>query len=669
MEKRFFICLTSVMLVCFLLPGLLRAQQIKKEVFELINLDYPGLTEVREAYTQNDSQAAAKALLDYYRRRTAVKHSELDLKHIIASAADQQKADEALAHILYAHEGYQPSFYYGKEIDWKYWPIKDNELRWQLHRQKWFIPMGRMYYTTRDEKYAKEWIFQYIDWIKKNPLASVTKEGFELTSTDDVKADIENARFAWRPLEVGTRLEDQTQQFLLFKEAMAFTPEFLTEFLVNYHKHADHILHNYSDAGNHLLFEAQQILYAGLFFPEYKEAAIWRKSGIDILVREAKKQVYEDGGQFELDPLYHLASIEIFCRALLMADVNGARNEFPQDFLDTIEKMIVFYYNICYPDYTNPCFSDAKRRGKEPKLKNYRTWTKLFPKNEQIRYFATEGEEGKLPNHLSKGFLNSGFFTFRNGWKEDATVMILKAGPEGEWHNQPDNGTFELWLNGTNLFPDSGCYIYGGDENVMKLRNWFRQTMVHKTLTLDNKNLETQSSVTRLWEPKGDVQTLVTENQSYKDLKHRRSVFFVDEKYFVIVDEAVGNAIGKVGLHYQMNAGKVNINPQEFALTSDYAGKSNVKLQCFASEGATLEEEEGWQATLYLVREKRTAVSFNVAKKDRTPVRYITVIYPAEDNSKAPKISAKFINQQYDDKSLKIEVIADGQKRMLGYKL
>lgn len=669
MKRNFFIRFAVIVVSCLLLPELLQAQHLNKKAFELIDLDYPGLADVKKAYDQNDLQVAAEALLVYFRNRTNVKHPELDLNHVSVSEADRQKADEALAHILYAHEGYQPSFYYGKDIDWTYWPIKDNELRWQLHRQKWFIPMGKMYYVTRDEKYAKEWVFQYMDWIKKNPLVSVTKDEFELASTGEVKADTENARFAWRPLEVGTRLEDQTQQFMLFKDAVSFTPEFLTEFLVNYHKHARHILHNYSDAGNHLLFEAQQVLYAGTFFPEYKDASIWRKSGVDVLVCEAQKQVYDDGGQFELDPLYHMATIEIFCKALLMADVNGARNEFPQEFLDTIENMIVFYYNISYPDYTNPCFSDAKRRGKDRKLVNYRIWTKLFPENEQIRYFATEGKEGKMPQNLSMGFSTSGFFTFRNGWKDDATVMVLKAGPAGEWHNQPDNGTFELWFNGTNLFPDTGFYVYAGDANIMKLRNWFRQTMVHKTLTLDNKNLETQVSTTKLWKPDVKTPMLVTENQNYKDLKHRRSVFFVGQKYFVIVDEAVGSAKGKVGLHYQMNAGKVDINPKEFILTSDYGGKSNAKLQCFAPQGATLEEEEGWQATLYLVREKRTAVSFNVEKKDEAPVRYITVIYPTEDCGNAPEMSARFVNPQYDENSLKVEVTLDGKKQVLGYKL
>ena len=656
------------MLCWLLLSGVVHARQLDKNVFELINLDYPGLSEVKTAYAQGDIKKAADELLAYYRNRTGVRYPGMDLKHITCSDKDKQRADEALAHILFAHEGYQPSFYYGKDINWRYWPIKDGELRLCLHRHEWFTSMGRAYHATRDEKYAKEWIFQYRDWIRKNPLLNLTAE--ECKNADEkLKDDLENMRYAWRPLEVGGRLLDQPRQFLLFNSSPNFTPEFLMEFLANYHRHATYLIHHYSAEGNHLLFEAEHAFYAGTFFPEFKDAIDWRKSGVEVLRREIKKQVFEDGGQYELDPLYHLASIGIFSNTLEMAELNGLMGEFPQDFMDTIEKMIVFYYNICYPDYTNPCFSDAKRRGKSSKIGSYRAWTKFFPKNEQIRYFATEGKEGRLPENLSKGFLTSGFFTFRNGWKDDATVMVVKAGPKGEWHNQPDNGTFELWFNGTNLFPDTGFYVYAGDDGIMKLRNWFRQTMVHKTLTLDNKNLETQSSVTRLWKPEGKVQTLVTENQSYKDLKHRRSVFFVDGKYFVIVDEAVGDATGKIGLHYQMNAGKVDINPKEFTLTSDYGGNSNAKLQCFAPEGAVLEEEEGWQATLYLVREKRTAVSFDVMKKDNTPVRYITVIYPTEDCDNAPEMSARFVNPQYDENSLKVEVTLDGVKKVLDYKL
>lgn len=90
----------------------------------------------------------------------------------------------------------------------------------------------------------------------------------------------------------------------------------------------------------------------------------------------------------------------------------------------------MFYANISFPDYTNPCFSDAKITEKKEMLKNYRAWSKLFPKNETIKYLATDGKEGALPDYMSKGFLKSGFFVFRNSWGMDATQMVVKAGPK-----------------------------------------------------------------------------------------------------------------------------------------------------------------------------------------------------------------------------------------------
>lgn len=655
----------TLLLIIVCLCGQVRAQQLRPEVFTMLNLDYPGLEKVKELHQAGNDAEAAVALLAYYRDRTDIKHPEVDLSNVTISEQDQKWADDGLEHTFFVHKGYQPSYNYGKDINWQYWPVQDNELRWQLHRHKWFSPMGKAYRVSGDEKYAKEWVHQYMDWIIKNPLIEMNKSKYELISSVEVKGDAENARFAWRPLEVSNRLQDQTNQFLYFVDSPHFTPEFLTEFLVNYHKHALHILGNYSDKGNHLLFEAQRIIYAGAFFPEYKDAAAWRKSGINILNREINVQVYKDGGQFELDPHYHLAAINIFCKALYMADANGFRNEFPQSYQDTIEKMIVFYANICFPDYTNPCFSDAKLGDKPAETGNYKNWRKLFPQNEQIKYFATQGKEGTQPENLSKAFKTSGFFTFRNSWKEDATVMVLKAGPQGFWHCQPDNGTFEFWFNGKNLLPDSGAYVYAGDDEVMTLRNWFRQTMVHNTLTLDNRTLETTESVTKYWNGEGDVQVLVTENPGYAGLTHRRTVFFVDQTYFVVVDEAYGDATGEVNVHYQLAEGKVNLNSKNMTAQSDYDGNSNVKLQCFGEKPLTLKEEEGWRSTAYRKRVKRTALSFNSQKAAKQTARFITIIHPYSDRAAVPALSAKFKNKQFAPSTVYVEVKVNGKKRTL----
>ena len=670
MMKRIFILIVAI------LAGSAAAAQVpelKPEVFDLLDLDRPGLEQVKALRSEGKDSEAAAALLDYYKNRKGIRTPEIrDVKKVKINKEQQQWADDALNHTFFAHKGYQPSYNYGEDINWRYWPVEDNELRWQLHRHKWFAPMGRAYRVSGDEKYAIEWTKQYIDWIRKNPYVKISKAEYEITNDSQLKDDAENSRYAWRPLEVSHRLQDQPVQFQLFIDSPAFTAEFLTEFLVNYHRHAEHIISNYSKQGNHLLFEAQRMLYAGTFFPEFKKAETWRQSGVEVLNREINVQVYDDGGQYELCPHYHLAAINIFIKALEVADVNGFRNAFPQSYIDTIEKMIEFYTNISFPDYTNPCFSDAKLVTKKEMLNNYKNWSKLFPDNGLIRHMATEGAEGALPEYLSKGYLTSGFFVFRNSWDSDAIQMIVKAGPPAFWHNQPDNGTFELWYNGKNLFQDSGSYIYAGKGEVMEERNWFRRSSVHNTLTLGNKNFETTDSKTLLWQPEGEIQILVTENQSYKNLKHRRSIFFVDGSYFVIVDEAVGDAKGSVNLHYQMpRSGKTTIEntAEEMYFATNFTEGSNFRLECFGPEGMTKKKEEGWQSPAYKKKYKRMNVSYNVRKEAGEPVRYITVIALKENGGNNPKMSAKFLDKTFDEGGLKLQVKCGKDKRTLEYNL
>lgn len=196
-----------------------QAVAFNKEAFDLLNLNYPGLEKVKDACNNGNMEDATRFLLDYYRMRKGVVNPAVDLKNISVSKTDQQWADDALKHTFFAHKGYLPAYNYGEDINWQYWPVKDNELRWQLHRHKWFTPMGKVYQITKDEKYAKEWIYQYLDWIKKNPLKQISLDAYEIYDLEGVAGIAENVRFAWRPLETSHRLQDQINQFTLFVES------------------------------------------------------------------------------------------------------------------------------------------------------------------------------------------------------------------------------------------------------------------------------------------------------------------------------------------------------------------------------------------------------------------------------------------------------------------
>lgn len=648
----------------------LNSQNQNQDIFTVINLDYKGLENVKKLHTEGKDAEASAALLTYFKNRKNIINPDLNLDRVSISKEDQAMADDAMEHKFFSHEGFKPSLFYGKDIDWNYWPVKDNELRWQLHRQKWFIPMGKAFRLTGDEKWAKEWTYQYMDWIQKNPLIEKRKSS-NLSKEDalkeDNKVDQDNMRYAWRPLEVSARLQLQYNFFQLFNSSKYFTPDFFNALLLNTQRHANYIINNYSAQGNHLLFEAQRILNVGILFPEFKDAPAWRKSAIDILNNQMSIQIYDDGMQNELDPMYHIAMIDVFCKALNIADINGYRDEFPQKYKDVIEKMIAAYYAILLPDWSLPMFSDCHGFKKDAVIKSSKSWLKLFPNNEQIKYFASDAKEGAAPASFA-AMKTSGFYSLRSGWDKDATALVYKGGPAGEWHCQLDNGTFNVMVKGRNFFPDAGSYSYGGDEEIMKMRNWFRQTKVHNTLTLNEQNLEKADTKCLLWKLDKKLDILVTENPSYKNLTHRRSVFFVDKMFFVIVDEAIGTAIGKTGIHYQMCEGDVKLNSNNNEAVTNFDDGNNLVVKTISDHSQSMVEEEGWVSYESKVKNPRKAFAFNVEKKDEKPVRFITVLLPVENGTKSPEIKADFEKNTIQN-GLQINLKIGKQSYKLKYQL
>ena len=141
-----------------LLPDAKPNDVVDPQVFEAINLNYPGLEKVKEFYEAGEHYYAANALLEYYRTRTNVTNPNLSLINVTISEAEQAKADYALVDYRF----HVNNFYEDKEtlkpysvkqdggINWEYSP-KDasDEYQKQLHRHQWFIPQAKAYRVIR----------------------------------------------------------------------------------------------------------------------------------------------------------------------------------------------------------------------------------------------------------------------------------------------------------------------------------------------------------------------------------------------------------------------------------------------------------------------------------------------------------------------------------------
>ncbi len=595
----------------------------------------------------DEERSNADILLNYFRTRDNVRHpirreDKKVSKGITASKADLEIAEDALQHIFVGQPAY-PRFFCGEDIDWGFRPVPDNEWVWQLNRMTFWDAMGRMYWHTGDEKYAVAWAEQMMDWVKKNP-------------------NDEEHKYAWRSIEAGIRGNRWVGLFQRFIDSPNFTPEVLIVYLNSLYDHADYLMTKYSSSSNWALMEAEGLAFIAIIFPEFKDSNRWREEAIRRLNEEITIQVYPDGHQNELAMGYHTGSIEWFLKTYELAVMNGFMEAFPKSYTERIEKMCEVPLKLALPDGTNAQFGDAWEGSPGQYHARFKRWGDFF-KRDDFLFVATEGREGQLPDSTAFALPVSGLYSMRSDWTQDAICLVLKCGPDGGWHSHPDNGTFTLYAGGRNLMPDAGCYIYSGDPEG---RAWFRQTKIHQTLTLDNRDSRYRPRLL-LWQPGDEVDVLVVENKSYDDLTHRRAVFFVDKKYFVIVDDAFGDAVGEVGIHFQLAPGDAVFNPDDNSVRSDFQGGWNVLVQSQPQPGMKLEEEEGWVSFKYTVKEPRPAFKYRVNKNsNQGNVRFITLVAPYD--GKLPAVSIRSMQDfEHFPNGLELELEENGKLKKIGF--
>ena len=560
-----------------------------------LDLSRPGLRPVAEALAKGDEAAADAALLAYWRGRPDAQKAWAKATSRAPSAFDRRLADDALEHRFYAHEAYQPSYFYGKDIDWTYWPVKANELRWQLHRHKWFLPLLRVCAATGDARYFAAWRDQWADWRAKNPWPPRTP------------AERENARFAWRALEISDRLSGLPRQLALAVNVPACAPADLKAALAEIDRHAALVWERRADKGNHLLFEMTRLLGAADACPELKAAPVWRANALRTLKEELRRQVYPDGVQYELDLGYHLSAYKLFRDALRLAP-----DAFDADDRARVARMAAFADDLFFPDGEHPYFADTHSlAGRRRLLDDAR---KTFP------------EAFDRPAFASRAYPDGGFYVLREGDPETGTMVVLKAGPAAFWHNQPDNGTFSYWRAGRDFFPDAGSYLYGGPDTEAA-RNAFRATKAHTTLTLDDRDNAPGSRLLR-WRADAAGSAVAVETPAYPGLAHRRTLELAPGGALTVRDEAIGPTTGGVAVRFALAPGADPVRLPDGSWRTRFPDGNDIRLAFPGAEGWEATVEPGWRSRRHGKKEARPILVLRKAKAGPGPIALVTQIEP-----------------------------------------
>lgn len=433
----------------------------------------------------------------------------------------------------------------------------DGKVPLELSRFQHVTTLGAAYWYTENEKYATEFFDQITDWIDKNP----PKVGVNWTITMDVAIRVAN--WVWG--------------FYFFKDSAAFTDEFLIKFLKSLLAHGRHIMGNLENKGvttNHYLADLVGLIYLGIAFPEFKEAKRWREFGIQELVKEMEKQVYNDGMDFEASTCYHRLALELFFYPALLCKLNGI--ELPNSFIEKLKKMFDFVLYVLKPNGRMPQIGDNDNGrlhvlGKRDILDMtyLLTFATLFfddPKYkieefgfapEALWVFGPEAYERwkKMPGRSveeleSKAFPDGGIYVMRH--KKD--YMVISCGPNGQGgnggHAHNDKLSFELCVDGEDIIVDPGTYVYTADP---EWRNKFRSTAYHNTVVVDGEE-QNRFEASNLFTLHDDLEIKCIEWRSYNDydvfvgeyyrntslstpLIHRRRIKFLkDQRVWEIAD-------------------------------------------------------------------------------------------------------------------------------------
>ena len=506
-----------------------------EQFFALVDVSRPDLAGVKAAIAKSDWPAAKHALAEHFRTQQTSRWG-LDPRAVGREPRFRSSgADNALKH-RFTSIGIPWQF--GDQIDWAFnpttqpdskWP-RNHEWTWQLSRHAMWLDLARAFYATGDEKYAREFVAELQSWEHDCPVPL------------DAPANVAFSR--WRTIEAGIRTGSVWPDvFARFLAAKAFDDNALVLMVKSFVEHAQYLT-KFHMQGNWLTMEANGLYHVGALFPEFTDAKLWRETALDRLYRELDVQVYPDGAQIELAPGYHGVALRNFLGPLELVSQTGF--DVPPDYLAKMEKMFAYFLNSMQPNRTTPPLNDSGAGGVMSYLEE---GAKLFPQRADFRWVATEGREGKPPEHTAHEFPYAGQFIMRTGWDRNALWVCMDGGPFGFGHQHEDKLSVILTAFGRPLLVEGGVYTYDASE----WRRYVLSSRAHNVVFVDGLEQNRRRSPTatfvvktplpHVWESNAtfDHAAAVYEEgwgpKAQRLVRQTRHVFYLKPDLFIIADE------------------------------------------------------------------------------------------------------------------------------------
>ena len=425
-----------------------------RELFQKINLDYPGLEKVSESFQKMDIPAAKHQLADYYRNRSG-KHFWFEAQQPGKGDDDWQKLVDSTRTLVEKTDGYGVQLWENGIFDWNKANLRNKE------RMYFFGSIGKAYAASGNERIAKAWA----DIMRSFVCVCPRSEGGSM----------------WASMHVGIRMRSGwPEAFHCFIKSPSFTDEDVILFLKSVYEQTDYILQNHSRTSNWLTFEMAGLYVSGAMYPEFSDAEQWRRFACETAIDDMQRGWLPDGMSIELTPGYG----QFFSNYYVIYDLAkqlGRLEEFNlPELVARTEKPYELYLKIMTPDRSTPATNDNAPQNVVTIMNKALT---RFPQRQDFLWVATEGKQGRKPEFESVLLPYAGFAAMRSGWERDANMLYFDFGPVGYRHAHQDKLEVILWAYGRQVLFDPGRVNYSDTRHS----NYCMDTFSHNTVLVDDR--------------------------------------------------------------------------------------------------------------------------------------------------------------------------------------
>jgi len=619
-----------------------------------------------------------------------------------------------------------PELSFGRPIDWHLDPVSgrrsprvhwtridpldpavvgDSKVVWELNRHQWFVRLGQAYRFTGDERYARFFAESLGAWMRDNP------PGIGINWASSLEAALRLIAWSWAAV--------------LFRDSGSVHPGLRSDILTGVASHAAHVSrylsHSFSP-NTHLTGEALGLYYAGTVFAELEGAMRWRRRGREILLRELRSQVLDDGVYFEQSTCYQRYTAEIYLHFLALARRNA--EALPADAVHRVQALVDWLMAVQYPDGSLPRIGDEdggslislQRRAVTDSRGVFSLAGAMFRRPDYV--WAARGETAEAvwmlgragldalrgtaprpPRHSpSRHFPRGGYAVMRSDWSAVSHQILLDAGPLGcphsSGHGHADLLSVQCAVFGRPLLVDPGTYCY---TPAPAWRNYFRSTSAHNTVAVDGAGQAEPAGPFRwkgrpaatlhAWYSSPTSDFADAWHDAYTRLpgrvRHRRRVLFVKPACWIVVDDLAGEGVHECQLRFQFAAGVDTVERSGWTLAaaSDEAGMwlgtfAEVSLDREMVSGA-VDPIAGWVSPVY---GQRIAAPQLIRRATGTlPLRLVSVMLPCVPALSAPpslqvgfapdrscRVRMPGANIRVDDNTMAVEYLSRRDPRSAG---